>query len=126
MCGHNAYDWNTMPIRRRSGGMWRPVLDTTVSPMTMRPRIQFVEAGDLAQQRGLAASRGPENGHELAVADFEGDVVEGAKGAERLGHAIDGQPRHGRTPCASLPDARSVDAMSTIVTMTVSTASAEA
>ena len=36
-----------------------------------------LEAGDHAQRRRLAAARGPEQDHELAVRDGEADVVDG-------------------------------------------------
>jgi hypothetical protein len=87
--------------------------------------VELVEAGDLPQQSGLAATGRPENRHELAVADVERDFVERAERAERLGDAIDDQPRHGSTPLAGFPVSR-VESISAIVTATVSIASAAA
>ena len=84
MCGHSAYDWNTMPMRRRSGGTCRSVLDTTVLADQDPSRIRLVEARDLPQQRRLAAARRAEDRDELAVLDVERHVVERAERAERL------------------------------------------
>src|SRR3546814_15855071 len=50
---------------------------------------RVVEAGDLAQQRGLAAARGAEQREELALADLHGNLVEGGELAEPPGHAVD-------------------------------------
>src|SRR3546814_695381 len=46
-----------------------------------------LEAGQHAQQRGLAAARGAEQREELAPEDVEGDVVDGDEVAETLGDA---------------------------------------
>src|SRR3546814_6015743 len=48
-----------------------------------------LEAGQHAQQRGLAAARGAEQREELALEDVEGDVVDGDEVAETLGDADD-------------------------------------
>src|SRR5712692_10242020 len=50
-----------------------------------------VEAGDGAQQRGLAAPRRTQEADELALVDLERDVVEGGEGAELLGEALNAE-----------------------------------
>ena len=49
--------------------------------MTISPSRRILEAGEHAQQRGLAAARGPEQGEELAFGDVEVGVVDGDDGA---------------------------------------------
>ena len=51
-----------------------------------------LEAGDQPQQRRLAAARGPEQDHELALAAGERDVVDRDDLAERLRHPLDDDP----------------------------------
>jgi hypothetical protein len=87
--------------------------------------VELVETGNLPQQSRLAATRRAQDRHELAVADVERDFVERAERAERLGDAIDDQPRHGSTPLAGFPVSK-VESISAIVTATVSIASAAA
>ena len=55
------------------------------------------EAGDRAQQRGLAAARRPEQRKELAVLDLERHVVDGAHRPERSRHVVD------RNCCQNVP-----------------------
>ena len=43
------------------------------------------QAGDHAQDGGLAAAAGTEQGHQLALLDGEGDVADGGDVAELLG-----------------------------------------
>ena len=50
-----------------------------------------VETGDGAQKRGLAAARGPQKAHELALVDLQGDVLEGRERPEHLGQCRDAQ-----------------------------------
>ena len=45
---------------------------TSRSPIRMRPVVGVAEAGDQAQQRGLAGARRPEEGEELAAARHRG------------------------------------------------------
>ena len=52
-----------------------------------------VEAGDGAQERGLAAAGRPEEAHELAAPDLEIDRLQGREGAEALRQALDAQKR---------------------------------
>ena len=54
-----------------------------------RARGLRIEAGDGAQQGGLAAARGPEEADELALGDVERDVAEGGEVAEALGEVAD-------------------------------------
>ena len=61
-------------------GLFGDVLGVVVD----RPRVRDFEAGDDPQERGLARSRGPEQGHERAPGRFDGHVVEGREGAEPL------------------------------------------
>ena len=114
-----------MPMRRRSGGTCCGGGRDDRLADDDAALIELVEARDLPQQRRLAAARRAQYRHELAVADVERYLVERAERAERLGHAIDNQPRHGRTPLVGLPVSR-VESISAIVTATVSIASAAA
>ena len=50
-----------------------------------------VEARDRAQQRGLAAARGPEEADELALVDVERDVLQGGELAEMLVQVADAE-----------------------------------
>ena len=52
-----------------------------------------LEAGEHAQQRGLAAAGGAKQREELVLADIERDAVDGGDPAEILRHLIDGQQR---------------------------------
>ena len=76
-----------MPKSRCAGGS----RDTSRPPISMRARVLHLEAGDHAQQRGLAAARRTEEADELALLDVERDVVERREGAEALGDALDAQ-----------------------------------
>ncbi|GCC48793.1 hypothetical protein chiPu_0033139, partial [Chiloscyllium punctatum] len=58
--------------------------------------IRRLEAGEHAQQRGLAAAARPEQREELAGADVERELVDRAEIPERLGDALDPQQRHVR------------------------------
>ena len=51
----------------------------------MRPSFGVFEAGEQAQQRGLAAAGGPEQREELACADIERERVDRGHRAEALG-----------------------------------------
>src|SRR5690606_24572966 len=48
------------------------------------------EARQNHQERGLARTRGPEQGQELAASNVEVDVVQGMETAVGLGHAAEG------------------------------------
>jgi hypothetical protein len=52
-----------------------------------------LEAGDDAQQRRLAAARGPDEAHQRAAGDAQVDVVQGHGGAEALAEALDDEVR---------------------------------
>ena len=81
-----------MPKSRRSGGsaeMSRPAWNTC-------PAALDVQAGDGAQQRGLAAAGRPEEADELAGVDVERDLPERGEAAEQLGQIDDAQIRLGR------------------------------
>ncbi len=56
--------------------------------------IELTEARDHAQERGLAAARGPEQREELTLAHFEVDVVDRPHRAEGAGGAADRDARH--------------------------------
>ena len=49
---------------------------TTVPPIAISPAGDVLEAGDHAQQRRLAAARGPDEHDELARPDREVDAVD--------------------------------------------------
>ncbi len=46
-----------------------------VSPSRMLPAAMSVKARDAAQQRGLAAAEGPEQGEQLSITDGQGDAI---------------------------------------------------
>jgi len=60
--------------------------------------VGLVQAGDQAQQGGLAAARGAEQGEELAVAHGEVQALEHVGGAELFAQAVDVDVRHGSSP----------------------------
>ena len=60
-----------MPKSRCAGGS----RETSRPPISMRAGVLRVEAGDRAQQRGLAAARRAEEADELAALDLERDVI---------------------------------------------------
>ena len=53
-----------------------------------------IEAGDGAQQGGLAAARGTEEADELALGDIETDIAQGGEVAVALGEVADFEERH--------------------------------
>ena len=59
------------------------------------PAVGLDEAGHHAEERALAAARGPEEGEELAGRGVERDVVDRDHGAERLAEPADGERRRG-------------------------------
>ena len=48
------------------------------------------ESRDEPERRGLATSRGTDEGEELAIADLEGETVDGRHRAEPDGESVDG------------------------------------
>ena len=76
-----------MPKSRCAGGR----CDTSRPAISMRAGVLRLQAGDHAQQRGLAAARGAEEADELALLHLQRDVVERGEGAEALGHRPDAQ-----------------------------------
>ena len=77
-CGNSAYSWNIRPNRRRCGG----TAARSSPSQRMRPGVERLQAGDRAQQRGLAAAARPEDRDRLAGADLEVDAVDGRRRAE--------------------------------------------
>src|SRR5262245_11712432 len=69
-------------LRRRQRGDVAPVLHD--APGALR-----LEAGDDAQQRGLAAAGGPEQADELALGDRQADVAQRREASEVLGDSLD-------------------------------------
>ena len=61
-------------------------------------RGDVLEAGDHAQQRGLAAAGRPDQHHELAVGNVDADAVQHLDRAERLAHVADVNGRHSCSP----------------------------
>ena len=53
-----------------------------------------IEAGDHAQQRRLAATRGPEQGEKLSGFDADTDIVDCGEIAEAAGDVLDLEQRH--------------------------------
>ena len=84
--------------------------------------VRRLEAGQHAQQRGLAAAGGPEQGEELVLADVERDAVDRREPAEALGDPVDRRAGSGRAlmarPVPRLSRCESVSAM-TLTAMTM-------
>jgi hypothetical protein len=59
------------------------------------PACRLLETGEHAQQRGLAAAGGAEQGEELAVIDIQRQIVDGGEIAEALGDVLDRNKRLG-------------------------------
>jgi len=67
----------------------RAVVDNLVADPQLA-RGDVLEPGDHPQRRRLAAARGPDEDHELAVADVEVHVLDGFVAVvEHLGHTIE-------------------------------------
>jgi hypothetical protein len=64
----------------------------------MVPARRTVEPGDQAQERGLPASRGPHEDHELAGLDLEVDAMDDLHAAELLGDAAKRDLAHPSLP----------------------------
>ena len=64
-----------------------------------------LEAGEHAQQRGLAAAGGPEQREELALPDVERERVDRDHRAEALADRLEAHQR-GLPPCSSLAPCR--------------------
>src|SRR3546814_10837885 len=60
---------------------------------------RHLQAGDHAQRRRLAAAARPQQGHELAGLDREGDAVDGDHRAERLAHLLEDHAGRLGTDC---------------------------
>ena len=73
--------------------------------------VRRLEAGEHAEQRGLAAAAGPQQRKELAGPDVERDAVDGTEVAERLGHALDAQQRLAGRECTSSPTAAALSVL---------------
>ena len=61
----------------------------------IRPAVGRLEAGQHAQERGLAAAGRAQQGEELALVDVEADIVDGVDVAELLGDVLDLDERLG-------------------------------
>ena len=59
------------------------------------------QAADDTEQGGLAAARRPDQGDELAIRNMQADIVEHARGAERLADAGELELSHGGLDCGS-------------------------
>src|ERR1019366_6521514 len=71
----------------------RHLVDHAPADLDLAARY-FLQAGDHAQQRGLAAARRADQHAELAVLDLDVYAVHDAGGAEGLEHAFQGDCRH--------------------------------
>ena len=99
MCGHSAYDWNTMPMLRLSGEQVDPAggvehRGVAEGDLALAGRL---EPGEAAQRGGLAAPARTEEDEELALLDLEVEVVDGLGrwlAVEVLGQAFDADVGH--------------------------------
>ena len=62
------------------------------------PRVRRLEAGEEAEEGGLAAAGGAEEGQHLAAPDGEGDAVEHRVAAEALAQPVEDEERRRRHP----------------------------
>src|SRR5213075_2508370 len=72
-----------------------------VDPLAVDQELAFadtLESGDHAQERRLAAARGPDEDHELAVADLEIDAVDDCRRGVAPHDPLELQARHGQNP----------------------------
>ncbi len=98
--GEVGEDGVVLKHHRDPAGAGRQVVDPAVAD----PDLAFrggLEAGDDAEERGLAAAGGAEQDHELLVADGEVDLVEGGEGPKTLGNALDADLGHAVPSCPS-------------------------
>ena len=79
------------------GDVARPRREVGDVPVADRDRAagHVLEPGEQPEQRRLAAARRADEHQELAVADLQGDVVDGLDRAERLRHPVERDRRHG-------------------------------
>ncbi|MNZ71662.1 hypothetical protein D3C78_900280 [compost metagenome] len=64
-------------------GLGRQLGDVAIADVQGATVLAF-EAGDAAQQRGLATAGRAEQAHQFTGGDVEGDILQGGKGAEAL------------------------------------------
>src|SRR5205807_2651361 len=80
-------DHRDVPVARRQ------VRDIAVADAD-GPAVDPLEAREAAEQRRLAAARGPKQDHELAVADEQVHVLERDRLAEDLANGFERDTRH--------------------------------
>src|SRR5581483_4649355 len=68
--------------------------------------VRRLEAGEQAQQRGLAAAARPQQREELAGSDVERQPVYRPNGTEGFHHRLDAQKRHARRQLSRLGPGR--------------------
>ena len=115
---NSAPNWNSMPSRRRSRYSWaRSAAFTRLAVEDHLPLRRRIDAGNQAQQRGLAAARAAEDGRDLAAREAQRHVVQDRAGrviaeadAVDLDQGVDvqaltGIPRRGRTRVSEGPRA---------------------
>ncbi len=90
-----------------------------------RARIGSLQAGDDAQQRRLAAARGPEERDELSRGDGEAHVLHGREAAVRLGYVAD-VDRHSSNSSRAVSTKLCTTRRSTMVFKTSVTSASEA
>ena len=88
-------------------------------------RVRRLEAGEQAQERGLAAAGRAEEGEELVLADVERHGLDGGRAPETLRDAVDGEQRARRGHGAIVPRLRRCERASA-VTLTAITMVASA
>ena len=112
--GNRAQSWNTMPMRRRSGGTRTPGPVSVRSPTTTVPASGTLQAGDDAQQGGLAAAARAQQRQRVAGGDLHVDAL------QHRHHAVEGlgDARHPDRPRDRAQVHPAVRAPSTTVTAT--------
>ena len=111
-----------MPMRRRSGGTCRSALDTTSSPIRMRPASGLSKPAIWRSSVVLPQPDAPRiatNSPSSTSSDTSSSAV---NAPNDLVDAVDRQSRHGSTPGGSLCATSSVDSISATLTTTVSDA----
>ena len=89
----------------------------------MLPSVGVLEAGDDAQQRGLAAAGRAQQRDELARGELEADVVERDEVAERLADAADFNAHGASGSWSCTPARHSMKVLTTSVTRASSASS---
>ena len=98
-CGNNAQSWNTKPTPRFSGRDETAGAGYLGAADRDAPRVLSLEAGGDSQQGGLAASRRPQEAHDLPAPHREIHAPDHRRRTVGVMDALEGEPvRRGSAP----------------------------